>query len=198
MAYTKEQREKKKAEVGNANTHETENIKNIDTNENIISESKEEKIVPKYFVKKDLPLTTMVPCKSNVYGSLVYVSVKTNERHEWDEIGDVEYIELGELITMKNSQKSFFVKNWILIDDIEILDFLGVKKFYEKAIDCKAIDKMFKESAEQITSRISGMTDGMKNTVALRARQKISEGILDSISTIKLLEKLLNVELIEH
>lgn len=194
MAYTKEQREAKKQE------HETLVVKDVTppspSNESL--ENAVEKITPKRIKKKEIPLNTMVPCKSNVYGGLVYVSVKTNERHEWDDYGDVEYIELSELITMKNSQRSFFTKNWILIEDIEILKFLGVEKMYEKAINCESIDQMFHASHAEIKKQINGMSEGMKNTVICRARENIAEGKLDSISTIKLLEELLEAELIEH
>ena len=194
MSYTKAQREakKKSMEQKNTNTIQTASKEAVD------SPTLQKSMVLKQVVKKDIPLTTMVPCASNVFGVLVYISVKTNERHEWSEYGDVEYIELSELVTMKNSQKSFFTKNWILIDDIDILKFLGVEKYYENALNCDEIDRMLLQGPDVIKKKVSGMTSGMKNTVAFRARKLIEEGKLDSINTVKCLEKVLNIELIEE
>ena len=68
---------------------------------------------------KQLPLDTMVACTNMTSGKLIYISSRQmGFTIEWEHEGDVEYIELGELVTMRNSQRAFFEKNWIAIVSI--------------------------------------------------------------------------------
>lgn len=189
MGYTKAQREAKKlADEASTNHLEADVADKLKENT---------KIIPKKVKKANIPLNTIVGCSNGTYGKLMYVSGKTNERHEWDAYGDVEYLELSELVSMKNSQKRFFTENWILIDDIDILKFLGVEKFYEKALNRDEIERLFSLQPEEVTKKIEGMTNGMKNTVAFYAAECIQNGSLDSRKMISALENSLNVELIE-
>ena len=56
----------------------------------------------------------LIPVKSNVGGVLYYKSKKTGYEEVWDETGIVIEMEYGELVSMRNSQKKFFINNWIL------------------------------------------------------------------------------------
>lgn len=57
---------------------------------------------------KQLPLDTMVACTNMTSGKLIYISTRQmGFTIEWEHEGDVEYIELGELVTMRNSQRAF-------------------------------------------------------------------------------------------
>lgn len=191
MGYTKAQREAK-AKLTAVNNEETSEVK-----EEVRIES-EKPIVAKKRVKKDLPLNTLVPCSNGTYGKLIYVSSRTGETHEWDEYGDTEYLELSELVTMRNSQKRFFTENWIMIDDMDVLQFLGVEKYYEKALNSEEMESLFETDPNELSEKIHGMTDGMKNTVAFYASEKIKDGSLDSRKMISVLENALGVELIEE
>ena len=139
-----------------------------------------------------------MPCSNGTYGKLIYVSSRTGETHEWDEYGDTEYLELSELVTMRNSQKRFFTENWIMIDDMDVLQFLGVEKYYEKALNSEEMESLFEADPNELSEKIHGMTDGMKNTVAFYASEKIKDGSLDSRKMISVLENALGVELIEE
>ena len=57
----------------------------------------------------------LVEVASNYYGMLVYVSRKTGYETSWGEYGDTVMMTVEDLITMKNSQKSFFERNWVVL-----------------------------------------------------------------------------------
>ena len=99
---------------------------------------------------------------------------------------------------MRNSQKRFFTENWIMIDDMDVLQFLGVEKYYEKALNSEEMESLFETDPNELSEKIHGMTDGMKNTVAFYASEKIKDGSLDSRKMISVLEDALGVELIEE
>lgn len=195
MGYTKEQRAK------NARKKEEE-LKN--------KEQEKAKIVPtpaptadsklkSSKLKKELPLNTLVEVKNGFNGKLVYVS-KKNAGYTvvFDSFGDSEYFELQELVSARNSYKKFFINNWFLIDDHEILEFLNVEKYYENAISNEDFDKIFTKSEKEIIKTVDSMSKGQKDTLTYRAKQLIDEGVVDSIKLIDVLERVLETELVER
>jgi len=200
MAYTKEQREAKKAaeEVAKETKDEVATeIKDVET------QSVKEKVKINI---KNIPLNTTVLVKSNCYGQLIYKSKKTGFQIEWDNVSSQQYLTLDELLTMRNTYRKFFEKNWVVIEgfiddeysDIsteEILDFLQVKQFYTNLLCPENIDELFKMSSEEIEKRLSNTATGSKDFIIIRANELIESGELDSLRVINVLEKSLNCEL---
>ncbi len=151
-----------------------------------------------YKVKKNLDPSMYVTVKNGFNGTLVYKSKKTGERFIWDAFGDEQEIELAELKAAKNSYKSFFVNNWFLFDDPEIVEWLGMNQYYKYALNSASFDKLFEKSPDEIEKTVKALSDGQKKSVAFRAKQLIADGTIDSIKVIAALEKSLSVELIEH
>lgn len=151
-----------------------------------------------YKVKKDLDPSMYVTVKNGFNGTLVYKSKKTGERFIWEAFGDEQEIELAELKAAKNSYKAFFVNNWFLFDDPEIVEWLGMNQYYKHALNSASFDKLFEKTPDEIEKTINELSGGQKKSVAFRAKQLIAEGTIDSIKVINALEKSLSVELIER
>ena len=98
----------------------------------------------------------------------------------------------------KNSCKAFFINNWFLFDDPEVIDWLGMSQYYKHALNADGFDRLFEKNVPDIRSTIAGLSDGQKRSVAFRAKQLIEDGKIDSIKVINALEESLNVELIER
>lgn len=198
MAYTKEQREAKK------NAEEV--VKEVKDEVTTETKDVETKPVKEKINIKNIPLNTTVLVKSNCYGQLIYKSKKTGFQIEWDNVSSEQYMSLEELLTMRNTYRKFFEKNWIIIEgftddeysDIsseEILDFLQVKQFYKTLLCPENIDDLFKMKPEEIEKRISNSSAGNKDFIIVRANELIESGELDSLRVINTLEKSLNCEL---
>ncbi|MDF2951041.1 MAG: hypothetical protein K0S18_624 [Anaerocolumna sp.] len=207
MAYSKEQREQKRLEEGAKLRAELEEKIRKELEEKMKSQSSpsntinEEKLAVKKN-KKKIPLDTLVPCKSGVQGELIYVSKKINGYQiEWDSYGSVEYIELSELLSMRNTSRSFYVNNWIFFEDtdeytaLDFYNFLEVSKFYENTILGDDLDEIFSKSPEEIKEICSKLSRGVKDTVAAKAKALIDSKELDSTNRINALENVLGVEL---
>ena len=151
-----------------------------------------------YKVKKNLDPGMYVTVKNGFNGTLVYKSKKTGERFIWETFGDEQEIELAELKAAKNSYKSFFVNNWFLFDDPEIVEWLGMNQYYKYALNSASFDKLFEKSPDEIEKTVKALSDGQRKSVAFRAKQLIADGTIDSIKVITALERSLSVELIEH
>lgn len=151
-----------------------------------------------YKVKKNLDPNIIVTVKNGFNGTLVYKSKKTGERFVWDGFGSEQDMELQELKSAKNSCKAFFVNNWFLFDDPEVIEYLGMGQYYKHVLNTKAFDELFTKPPEEIEEVISTLSAGQKKSMAFRAKQMIQEGSIDSIKVINALEKSLSIELIER
>lgn len=147
-----------------------------------------------------IPLDTIVPVICNTVGGAFYSSKKImGYTVEWEDIGSVEYMELGELSSMKNTDKRFFEDNWIVFDDTEeytaseLYDFLKVSKYYKNVLTPDNIDEIFTYPKDEIVKTISTLSRGMKETVAVRAKQKLDENTLDK-NIIDILESSLEIQ----
>lgn len=162
----------------------------------------QQKLVAKQQSNKPLsiPLDTLIPVTSNYKGKLTYISSRiAGYTIKWDEFGSTEYIELSELVSMRNSARRFYEDNWIIIEDIDdfsaiqIYDFLKVGKYYENVYTPENIDSLFDQSPAEILRIVSTFSKGMKDTVAMHAKEKIDARELDSKNKIDALSEGLGI-----
>lgn len=148
---------------------------------------------------KKITNSTMVECKNGVHGPLIYISRRTaGYMIEWEEFGEVQDIEYGELVAMRGSQPRFFRDNWILIEDADVLKALGVAQHYRNALTTENFDDVFSWDAAKIRSDVAKMSDGMKDSIRMRAKELIKEDKIDSRNVIKALNEVLNCDLEEE
>ena len=166
--------------------------------------TKEEKVVkpitPKKGVKerKVLDTNSMVTVKNGFHGNLIYKSKKTGERFIWDGFGSEQDMELSELKDAKNSSKAFFINNWFLIDDPDVIEYLGVSQFYKNALNYNEFENLFKKEPEEIESVVNKLSAGQKKSLIFKVKKMIDDGSIDSNKVILALEKCLNVEFISR
>lgn len=153
---------------------------------------------PSYKVKKDLNPNMMVTVKNGFNGTLVYKSKRTGEVFVWDSFGSEQEMELQDLKSAKNTYKSFFINNWFLFDDPEIIEWLGMSQYYKHALNTESFKKLFASTPEEIKNTVAKLSDGQKKSAAFRAKQLIQNGEIDSIKIINALEESLCVDLIER
>lgn len=127
--------------------------------------------------------------------NLVYISKRTSEKFEWADFGDVQYITLGELISMKSTQPRFLKEGWLIVDDEEAIEQLGLAKMYGNIFEIEDIAEFLENDEYEIERILTNMPRGFKNSIAQFAREKVESGELDSRGKIKLLERLLDVDL---
>lgn len=159
-------------------------------------------------VKKNnrIPLDTEVPCASNVKGHLTYISKSpTGTSAEWDEFGSYQYLDVRELLLMRNTQKRFFDDNWISIKDTDdgeytaddIYKFLRVDDKYGEFYDADNIESFFDLNKEQMEAKVSKMSRGMKELLSIMAVDKFDRGEIDSIKKKDAIIEVLGIKLDE-
>jgi hypothetical protein len=150
------------------------------------------------FAPKVFDPNQIVTVKNGFQGRLVYKSKKTGERFVWDEFASEQDMELSELKSARSSAKKYFINNWFAFDDPEIIEYLGMTKYYKFALGIDEFDNLFEKSESEIRSTLSKLSVGQKKSIAYRAKQLIASGEIDSNRTIMTLEDCLGVELIER
>ena len=148
-------------------------------------------------IPDDVSPNDIIMVRNGFNGRLIYVSSKTNEKYIWDSFGDENEMELKELRMVKGSQKGFFEKNWFMFDDEYswVIPYLGLTKFYEDTISIDEMDDLFKKSPTEIKRVCSKLNTGQKESMRNKAREKYSNGDIDSLKTIRALEEGLNISL---
>ena len=138
-----------------------------------------------------------VVCKNITNGTLVYVSKKTGAVWEMEGYGATEIFDVAELVTMKASYSRILTEPWMVIEDDDVIDYLGLRNIYDKiSVPLTEIDSFFDKPVTKMEKALAVAPNGIKTLIASRAITLINEGKLDSVSKIKLIEKTLNIELL--
>lgn len=164
--------------------------------ENIVEKEivKEEKTQVK---KKEISRDMLVPCRNITSGRLIYVSKKTGIETIWSEYGDVEYLDVAELLTMRASQPKFLKEPWLFIEDEDVVEYLKLQDVYKNIIPVDEVDEFFKLSAKEAKKVLVKLPKGMKELLIEKARKGLQEGTINNLQLIRVLEKELDINLLE-
>lgn len=151
----------------------------------------------KPMVATEIDLRQIITVRNGFQGTLIYKDKRTGADYRWENFGDVQDIELGELRNARGSAKKFFENNWFLFDEDWIPEYLGMGKYYKHALNSEDFDDIFSKPADELEAVLAELTDGQRKSVGYRARQLIASGDIDSRKTVSTLERCLGIELVE-
>jgi hypothetical protein len=150
-------------------------------------------------VRKQYDLHELVDVRNMTPGKLIYKSMRNaGYMVEWDTYGDEQSIEISELKNMLASQRAFFERNWVWIDDPELLEFLGASRYYKNMLSPDAVDELFDLDADSMIAKIRTLTKDMQNTIRVIAGEKVSGGEIVSYPVVSALEKYFGVKFDEE
>jgi len=165
-----------------------------ENNEEFVGEKQPQKF--SRMKKPTLDKNELIPVMNITNGPLLYKSLKTGMSVKFEQYGDVEYLEVGELLTMRSSQKRYLEEPWMLIMDEEIVNYLGLDKLYKKLISPQNVDKIFTFDQPTFQEIIENAPMGYNQLIISRAKQRLKDGSLDSLAKIKILEEKFNIQLV--
>ncbi|MPL95075.1 hypothetical protein SDC9_41238 [bioreactor metagenome] len=148
----------------------------------------------------EVSLNDLVEVQSCFYGSLVYVSSKTGYRIEWGEFGASQYMPVEEVMTMRNSQPTFFTNQWVRIigdNASDVMNFLQLDRYYSKTAKVDSFDDLFAYTPAKIEEVVSTFTDSMKESFARYTHSLVQNGEIDSIKKIDAIERATGFEIKE-
>lgn len=176
----------------------TQKAKEVEVKNEVVEEVKAQEPVKQVEVKKakvEIDRNQLVECKNVTNGSLTYISRNNGYLAEWANFGDIEYIPVSELMTMKASQPRFLNEPWLIIDDEDVVQHLGLKSIYDRIIAADEIEALFHKTPQEIEDILSRAPKGTRELVADKAREMVTNDSLYDIRIMRVLDKALNIDL---
>lgn len=216
MAYTKKNATTKKAEttskvaenIENADIPVVEEIKkpsDVDTSDilSVINDNVD-KVSNTDNVKATSRTTEVtianeeeIAVRSITFGGLTWISPRTNSHYRWNEIGAVEYIPFGELITMNNTKRQFLFNPLVIVQDERVVKYFRLQPVYEKVAQINNLEKIFnsgnRDNVEKVLKTILDVN--MRDVAISRIRAMRKNGTLTNIDVIHMIEKILCFDL---
>lgn len=154
----------------------------------------------------NIPDSALINVKSNAFGKLIYVSKKTGERIVWEQCGEIQQVTLATLRGIKLEAIHFFREQLIILvgfadenggkfTTADIYKQLFVAQYYRNLVDPSDYEALCAMTPAEIKSKISFMSTGAKENLAVAVNTFIEKGVLDSIKAIKAFEEALGCEL---
>ena len=144
----------------------------------------------------NIDMNELIPVRSLVVGGLNYKR-KDGVMIRWENFGDMQYIEYGELIFMNSAKPKFLKHPYLAIDDDEVIEKLNLTQIYKDLADVNNIENLFKKSIGEISKTIASYSNGTKQLIKDLCTSMVKDGKLTNIKIIKVLEKELSVDLQE-
>lgn len=156
------------------------------------NESNEKKETKK---KVQVDRDQLVDVMSVTEGVLVYRSKRSGQEWEFNEYGAIDTIDVAELMAMRSGQSKFLNEPFIIVLDDEVVEFLGLKKTYEKIDFVEDIDTIFNKKNEDFKALLNKSPRGIQTTILSRAKKLVDNGELDSTEKIRFMEENFKVDL---
>ena len=147
--------------------------------------------------RKKLDRTDEVACRCVTEGELTYISRRNGFMTiEWAGYGDVQFVEIGELMNMKSSQSKFLMHPWLIIDDEDVVEYLGLKRMYDELIPLEDVENFIVTSTlEELTNAAKKSPKGIQKLLIDKARKLVKTRELYDNRKIEALSQVLNVDL---
>lgn len=145
--------------------------------------------------RQDIDKNRLVPVMNVTNGALVYASKRTGAEYHFTNYGDIEYIEVSELLTMRSSAKAFIDEPHLIILDDEVIEYMGLRKQYNNLSNAQNIDVVFTFTNEEFEEVVNIAPKGIQVLIVSRAKTLYNEGTFDSVQKIRFLNEKFAIEI---
>lgn len=193
-----------------ANTRKKAPVTTVDVSD-VVAETSTQKVDLTQTTEGTIALSdyALINVKSNVVGGLIYVNPKNGMKTYWGMCGEIQQMSLGDLREMKASSIAFFQNQWVIITGFadenaekykpaDIYKALFITQYYKNMIDPSNYDEICSWSPSEIREKVSLLSDGAKDNLAVALSTYVKKGLLDSRKSIKAFEEALGCTLDEE
>lgn len=162
-----------------------------------IVEKTEDAVVKTKKEPRKFEATEGISCKSITSGGLYMEGIKSHITYEWADNGDVTEVEYQDIVAAIRSNVSYINKPYFIIEDEDVVaQFPQLNKIYASMYSFKDLKDVLTElSPANMKKTILSLPDGAKESIKSLAAKMISNGTLDSVQKIKILDEIFNTEL---
>jgi hypothetical protein len=153
-------------------------------------------VTPKVPAKRTVDRDEWVTLMNYTDGRVRFTSKRTGAELVFSEFGQTDEIQVQDLIAMKNAHPRYLREPWLIVLDDDVVDYLGLSEIYDNILDAYEMENFFSLPVGKMEEVLTKAPKGMVQTVVSMAIKKIENKQLDSISTIRLIEKISGIELV--
>ena len=162
----------------------------VEENQEEVQKQEEEK------PKKEFSQSDGVMCRSVVQGGLFMEGLKTGMLYNFIEYGDICEIEYRDLVAAVRSKSVYvFEPRFIIEDEDFIAEFPQITKFYNEQFSTRDLKKILAMDVSSMVEAINNLPKGAVDNLKTIAATQVANGLLDSVSKIKALDKIFGTEL---
>lgn len=125
---------------------------------------------------------------------VIYISKRTQQRWEFDKLGQRDEMTVREIQTMLNQQPRMIRDGWIIICDEEVVKYFKLEKLYETIFDISDINDVFELDVKEFEEVITNTPQGLKDAIATEAIKRYQREELYDTRVMKLIEQHLDVD----
>lgn len=189
-----------------ATSIKTKKNSSVDTQQTTVADAKVEAVScedesksTETSVKKERKYTESegIKCRSIAPGKLYMTGIKSRIVYRWTSDGDVVEVEYQDLVAAIRSNTTYITAPFFIIEDKEFVDrFPQVAKIYETLYSIGDLRSVLLElRPNDMKSTILSLPAGAQDSIKHLASQMISNGTLDSVQKIKILDQIFGTEL---
>lgn len=137
-----------------------------------------------------------ITCRSITPGGLYMEGIKTHIPYEWPDNGLETEVEYQDLVAAIRANSDYVMKPYFIIQDDEFIQqYPQLSKVYDSMYSVKDMKDVLALPASTMKQVITNMPDGAKESIKHIASSMISNGSLDSVQKIKILDQIFGTEL---
>lgn len=136
-------------------------------------------------------------CKSITSGGLYMPGLKSNILYTWIDSGDQIEVEYQDLLAAIRSNNSYVMRPFFVIEDEEFVSqFPQLKKLYDKLYSVGELKDVITDlSPADMKATILSLPQGAQDSIKHIASKMVSDGTLDSVKKIKILDEIFDTEM---
>ena len=145
-------------------------------------------------------LTDLVCVQSCFHGNLFYKSKRNGSIVEWQSFGEEQFMDVDELMYMRNTQPTFFKEQWVRLvgeNADAVFEFLHLDRYCKNNLKFDTFDDVFAMDPDDLITVVKGFAPSLRNSFARRAKELVEGGAINQLTTIKAIERATGYDLLK-
>lgn len=130
----------------------------------------------------------------SVSGTVCFKSPKSGITYNFLENGDEEWLTIDEVLQMETASKKYLHSPWLVVEDTEVNEILGIDKIAESVDILNNIDEILELTVGEIEELLNNTTQDYRNTFGGVVMNKIKDEELRDSVLIRELGRILNID----
>lgn len=130
--------------------------------------------------------------------NIYYTCSKTMDSFIWADVGDVQEMTFAQLKVLNNKHGGYFTKKWLYPLNDVVLKKLGIDDIFAVKFDShKDMKLLYGNDVNAVKEKISYIATEDKDAMIKKVQNAVKQGKIVNIKIIRLLEKELDIELMD-